>query len=36
MGIGTFNLMMSMLPVRIVKILQFIGFSSKRVSLNNI
>ncbi|XP_064537579.1 tetratricopeptide repeat protein 39B isoform X3 [Drosophila montana] len=30
LGIGTFNLMMSMLPVRIVKILQFIGFSSKR------
>ncbi|EDV90950.1 GH23940 [Drosophila grimshawi] len=32
MGIGTFNLMISMLPVRITKLLQFIGFSSNRLN----
>ncbi|XP_023035844.1 tetratricopeptide repeat protein 39B isoform X3 [Drosophila willistoni] len=30
MGIGTFNLMISLLPGRIVKILQFIGFTANK------
>ncbi|XP_023169374.1 tetratricopeptide repeat protein 39B-like isoform X3 [Drosophila hydei] len=30
LGIGTFNLMISMLPARVIKILQFIGFSTNR------
>ncbi|XP_034490295.1 tetratricopeptide repeat protein 39B-like isoform X2 [Drosophila innubila] len=30
MGIGTFNLMISLLPGRLIKLLQFIGFSSNR------
>lgn len=32
MGIGSFNLMISMLPGRILKVLQFIGFMTNRVS----
>ncbi|XP_030379809.1 tetratricopeptide repeat protein 39B-like [Scaptodrosophila lebanonensis] len=32
MGIGTFNLMISMLPARIVKILEFIGFTANKHS----
>ncbi|CAG9766937.1 unnamed protein product [Ceutorhynchus assimilis] len=30
MGIGTFNLMISMLPSRIIKLLEFIGFSGNK------
>ncbi|KAL7726680.1 hypothetical protein ACLKA6_012761 [Drosophila palustris] len=30
MGIGTFNLMISLLPGRLIKLLQFIGFTSDR------
>lgn len=34
MGMGTFNLMISLLPSRIVKLLEFIGFSgNKRMGL---
>lgn len=32
MGIGTFNLMISMLPSRVIKLLEFIGFSGNKVS----
>ncbi|XP_023035843.1 tetratricopeptide repeat protein 39B isoform X1 [Drosophila willistoni] len=32
MGIGTFNLMISLLPGRIVKILQFIGFTANKTA----
>ncbi|GAB1864826.1 Tetratricopeptide repeat protein 39B [Camponotus japonicus] len=31
MGIGTFNLMISLLPARIIKLLEFIGFSGDKV-----
>ncbi|XP_028374546.1 tetratricopeptide repeat protein 39B isoform X2 [Phyllostomus discolor] len=30
LGIGTFNLMLSLLPVRIIRLLEFIGFSGNR------
>lgn len=30
MGIGTFNLMISLLPVRVIKLLEFIGFSGDK------
>ena len=33
LGVGTFNLVMSLLPPRITKLLQFIGFTGSRVSL---
>ncbi|KAL1493308.1 hypothetical protein ABEB36_011387 [Hypothenemus hampei] len=37
MGIGTFNLMISMLPSRIIKLLEFIGFSgNKKQGLNEL
>ncbi|XP_045482719.1 tetratricopeptide repeat protein 39B-like isoform X1 [Harmonia axyridis] len=37
MGIGTFNLMISMLPARIIKLLEFIGFSgNKELGLNDL
>lgn len=32
MGIGTFNLMISMLPAKIIKLLEFIGFSGNKVT----
>ena len=32
LGVGTFNLVMSLLPPRITKLLQFIGFTGSRVS----
>ena len=31
MGIGTFNLMISLLPSRVIKLLEFIGFSGNKV-----
>jgi hypothetical protein len=31
MGIGTFNLMISLLPGRVIKLLEFIGFSGNKV-----
>ena len=34
LGVGTFNLVMSLLPPRITKLLQFIGFTGSRVSQN--
>ena len=33
LGVGTFNLVMSLLPPRITKLLQFIGFTGSRVSI---
>lgn len=32
MGLGTFNLMISLLPGRVIKLLEFIGFSGNKVS----
>lgn len=32
MGIGTFNLMISLLPGRVIKLLEFIGFSGDKVT----
>lgn len=32
LGVGAFNLMISLLPARIMKLLEFIGFSGNRVS----
>lgn len=32
MGVGTFNLMISLLPGRVIKLLEFIGFSGNKVS----
>ena len=31
-GVGAFNLMISLLPPRIMRLLEFIGFGGKRVS----
>lgn len=31
MGMGTFNLMISLLPGRVIKLLEFIGFSGNKV-----
>lgn len=31
MGVGTFNLMISLLPGRVIKLLEFIGFSGNKV-----
>lgn len=31
MGLGTFNLMISLLPGRVIKLLEFIGFSGNKV-----
>lgn len=31
MGMGTFNLMISLLPARVIKLLEFIGFSGNKV-----
>lgn len=31
MGVGTFNLMISLLPARVIKLLEFIGFSGNKV-----
>lgn len=36
MGLGTFNLMISMLPSRVIKLLEFIGFSGNKVVLHDI
>lgn len=37
MGNGTFNLMISLLPSRIIKLLEFIGFSgNKQLGLNDL
>lgn len=33
MGLGTFNLMISLLPARIIKLLEFIGFSGNKVCM---
>ena len=33
MGVGSFNLMISLLPARVMKLLEFIGFGGNRVSL---
>lgn len=35
MGMGTFNLMISMLPGRVIKLLEFIGFSGNKVENKN-
>lgn len=32
MGIGAFNLMISMLPSRVIKLLEFMGFSGNKVT----
>ncbi len=32
LGVGTFNLLMSLLPARVTKLLEFVGFSGSRVS----
>lgn len=32
MGNGTFNLMISLLPARVIKLLEFIGFSGNKLS----
>lgn len=32
MGIGTFNLMISLLPARVIKLLEFMGFSGNKVN----
>lgn len=32
MGNGTFNLMISLLPARVIKLLEFIGFSGNKTS----
>ncbi len=34
MGVGTFNLMISLLPQRVMKLLEFIGFGGNRVSFH--
>ena len=31
MGVGAFNLMISLLPARVMKLLEFIGFNGNRV-----
>lgn len=31
MGVGTFNLMISLLPARVIRLLEFIGFSGNKV-----
>lgn len=31
MGVGTFNLMVSLLPGRVIRLLEFIGFSGNKV-----
>lgn len=37
MGMGTFNLMISLLPGRVIKLLEFIGFSgNKQVGMNDL
>lgn len=36
MGLGTFNLMISMLPARVIKLLEFIGFSGNKVWILNL
>ena len=33
LGVGTFNLVMSLLPPRITKLMEFIGFTGSRVSI---
>lgn len=33
MGVGTFNLMISLLPGRVIKLLEFIGFSGNKVRI---
>lgn len=35
MGVGTFNLMISLLPARIIRLLEFIGFSGNKVKRIN-
>ena len=32
MGVGAFNLLISLLPARVMKVLEFIGFAGNRVS----
>lgn len=37
MGMGTFNLMISLLPARVIKLLEFIGFSgNKRLGMQDL
>ena len=31
LGVGTFNLLMSLLPARITKLMEFVGFSATKV-----
>lgn len=33
MGVGTFNLMVSLLPARVIRVLEFIGFSGNKVNV---
>ena len=33
LGVGAFNLMISLLPARVMKLLEFIGFNGNRVSV---
>lgn len=33
MGVGTFNLMVSLLPARVIRLLEFIGFSGNKVQV---
>lgn len=37
MGVGTFNLMISLLPARVIRLLEFIGFSgNKQIGINDL
>ena len=36
LGVGTFNLIMSLLPPRITKLMEFIGFTGSRVRITTL